>query len=70
MNSFLLAIQFLTRLPIQVDTEFNEKEAGKSLFWFPWIAFVMGAIVGFVNNFSTMSGPFSAPFQAFSSYTF
>lgn len=63
MNSLLLAIQFLTRLPIQVDTEFNEKEAGKSLFWFPWIAFVMGAIVGFVNNFFYDVGPLFGAFS-------
>ena len=63
MNSLLLAIQFLTRLPLSMETEFNEKEAGKSLFWFPWIAFLMGAIVGFVNNFFYDIGPLFAAFS-------
>lgn len=62
MNSFLLAMQFLTRLPIPGETKFNEKEAGKSLFWFPWIAFLMGATVGFVNNFFYDIGPLFAAF--------
>lgn len=62
MNSLLLAIQFLTRLPIHAETEFNEKEAGKSLFWFPWISFVMGVIVGFVNNFFYDVGPLFGAF--------
>lgn len=62
MNSLLLAIQFLTRLPIHVETEFNEKEAGKSLFWFPWIALFMGVVVGFVNNFFYDVGPLFAAF--------
>lgn len=62
MNSLILAIQFLTRLPIHAETEFNEKEAGKSLFWFPWISFVMGVIVGFVNNFFYDVGPLFGAF--------
>lgn len=62
MNSLLLAIQFLTRLPIHAETEFNEKEAGKSLFWFPWISFVMGVTVGFVNNFFYDVGPLFGAF--------
>ena len=62
MNSFLLAIQFLTRIPVFTKTDFSEKEAGKSLFWFPWIAFLMGAIVASVNNFFYDIGPLFAAF--------
>lgn len=62
MNSFLLAIQFITRIPVFIKTDFSEKEAGRSLFWFPWIAFLMGAVVASVNNFFYDVGPLFAAF--------
>ncbi|MDY3118590.1 MAG: adenosylcobinamide-GDP ribazoletransferase [Peptoniphilus sp.] len=68
MNSLLLALQFLTRIPIPVKTEFNEIEAGKSLFWFPWIAFVLGAIVCAVDNFFYDAGPIFSAFCGLASW--
>ncbi|MDD7363727.1 MAG: adenosylcobinamide-GDP ribazoletransferase [Peptoniphilus sp.] len=62
MNSLILAIQFLTRIPVPVRSTFNEKEAGKSLFWFPWISLVMGLIVGYAHELTFDGYPILSAF--------
>lgn len=64
MNSLILALQFLTRIPIPIASEFNEKEAAKSLFWFPWISFFTGLFVGWVHAISFEKSPLLSAFFA------
>lgn len=42
MRSFLIALQFLTILPINIKPELQKEELGRSLVWFP----VIGALIG------------------------
>ena len=64
MNSFFLALQFLTRFPIPYETNFNESEAGKSLFWFPFISAFMGFLVGCAQNITFPIAPQVSGFVA------
>ena len=64
MNSFFLALQFLTRFPIPYETNFNESEAGKSLFWFPFISAFMGFLVGCAQNITFPIAPQISGFVA------
>lgn len=57
MNSFFLALQFLTRLPVSYKTNFNREEAGKSLIWFPLISGFIGLIVGYIQSVIFPIGP-------------
>lgn len=64
MNSFFLALQFLTRLPIPYETDFNEVEAGRSLTWFPLISGLMGLIVGYIQSIIFATAPKISGFVA------
>lgn len=43
MNRFISILQFLTRIPIRIETEFDE-EFHKSIVYFPLVGFVIGVI--------------------------
>ena len=55
MKSFLIALQFLTRISIVKQSEWTEKSFGESVKYFPAVGAVLGifyaAIVGAVNFF-------------------
>jgi adenosylcobinamide-GDP ribazoletransferase len=42
MNAFFIALQFLTRLPIKQDVDYNPEQMGQSLLWYPLIGFLIG----------------------------
>jgi len=44
MRGFLVALQFLTTLPLEIKSELKEKDFGRALFYFP----VVGALIGLV----------------------
>lgn len=46
IKGFILAFQFLTRIPINIPIDFNEKNIKNSIFFFP----VMGAIIGGIGS--------------------
>lgn len=48
MSSFLLALQFLTIIPIRVRNYSDDKKA-RSLFYFPIIGLALGALLYFAN---------------------
>ena len=48
MNSFLVGLQFLTRIRLRIQTEWNEEDFGKSVTWFPVIGWIIGAILCFI----------------------
>ena len=41
-RSFLHALQFLTRLPVPAMTAVDERDAGRSLLWYPLVGLIIG----------------------------
>lgn len=53
IRSFFIALQFLTRFPVRLATQPDEKELGYSLFFYPFVGLIIGAIlvaVGWLLN--------------------
>lgn len=48
IDGLILGFQFLTRIPIKKQIEFNKENIRDSLFFFPFIGMVIGAIAGLV----------------------
>ncbi|MDO5037128.1 MAG: adenosylcobinamide-GDP ribazoletransferase [Tissierellia bacterium] len=46
MKGLILALQFLTRFPIPLAIDFNQDNARASLFFFPWVSFLIGLATG------------------------
>ncbi len=44
MEGLIVSLQFLTRLPINISVDFNEKTIGKSTFFFPYVGMLLGLI--------------------------
>lgn len=45
MNGFLLLIQFMTRIPIPMYTEYSPREIGKAIKYFPLVGLLIGVIL-------------------------
>lgn len=45
IKSFLIALQFLTRLPVRLTTQHSEKELGYSLLFYPLAGLIIGSIL-------------------------
>jgi len=43
IKSFLFALQFLTVVPVPDTSNYDDKDARASLYWYPWIGFIIGA---------------------------
>lgn len=48
MRAFLIGLQFLTRIQLFTQTEWNEKDFGRSVSWFPLIGLVIGLVLALV----------------------
>lgn len=48
MRAFFVALQFLTRIKLVNQTAWTEEDFGKSVLYFPFIGFIIGAILSFV----------------------
>lgn len=46
MDGLILALQFFTRIPVNKEVEFNGDNAGKSLFFLPFVGLAMGLVAG------------------------
>lgn len=44
IKGFILAIQFLTRLPINIPVNFNKENIRKSTFFYPFIGLILGSL--------------------------
>ncbi len=49
MIPFLIALQFLTILPINITAKIGEKDFGKSLFYFPIVGALIGVILAVIT---------------------
>lgn len=45
MKGLILAIQFLTRIPLPISVPMDDKTLRKSLFFFPWVGTLIGVIL-------------------------
>jgi len=45
MRSFIIAIQFLTRIPVPTLDDISEAEMGRSLLYYPLVGFVIGLLL-------------------------
>lgn len=45
MKGLILAIQFLTRIPLPINVPMDDKTLRQSLFFFPWLGVFIGAIL-------------------------
>lgn len=50
IKGLILSLQFLTRLPINISIDFNHKNIRNSIFFFPLVGAIIGAIGGFVYH--------------------
>ena len=50
MHPFLIALQFLTRLPIRTQGEWDEKKIAKSVLYYPLVGGMIGALLWFSGN--------------------
>ena len=48
MKKFLIALQFLTILPVKIKTEVREKDIGRSLVCFPIVGLLIGLILALI----------------------
>lgn len=51
IKGLIAALQFLTRIPINISVDFNSKNLSKSTFFFPYVGLLIGAIAGGVGYF-------------------
>lgn len=48
MNNFLIALQFLTRLPLNIKIDWQDEKVAASLLWYPAVGVLIGVLVVFV----------------------
>ncbi len=48
MNSFLVGLQFLTRIHVSDNTVWKDEEFGKSVIWFPIYGWIIGLFMSFI----------------------
>ncbi len=49
MHGFLVALQFLTIVPVRLKEPVTEKDLSKSVVWFPVVGLILGAVLCLVN---------------------
>lgn len=52
MKGFIIALQFMTRIPLFVEIEMDNKDFGRSSRFFPLVGFVIGAILALTYYFT------------------
>ena len=53
MNSFLIALQFITIIPIKKELDYSEKNIAKSMLYYPIIGTIIGLILILINTLGT-----------------
>jgi len=61
LRSFIIAIQFLTRIPVPAIDNISERETGRSLLYYPLVGLVIGVLL---SSLSWMLGTIAAGLQA------
>ncbi|RQD78647.1 MAG: adenosylcobinamide-GDP ribazoletransferase [Candidatus Syntrophonatronum acetioxidans] len=50
MKGFLIALQFLTRIPVKIEGSIEEGDLINSLYYYPLIGFIIGILLVLVNS--------------------
>jgi adenosylcobinamide-GDP ribazoletransferase len=45
IRPFLIALQFLTRLPVRLDGDLEERDLGRSLLYYPLVGLILGGLI-------------------------
>ena len=45
MNAFLIALHFLTRIPVKHTLNYSAEEMGRSVLWYPIVGFIIGGVL-------------------------
>lgn len=62
MRPFLLAVSFLTRLPVRISGDLREADLASTAAWFPLVGALVGGLVGVVEWSGTVvAGPLVGP---------
>jgi len=56
---FLLALQFLTRIPVTIRSEVTEKDLARSMAWFPAVGLLLGTLAA--GFYTVLSHAFPNP---------
>lgn len=65
LRSFIIALQFLTRLPTPQLNEIKEQEIGHSLAWYPLVGLIIGGLlIGFSFLLNNIAGSISNSLHA------
>lgn len=64
IKGLILSIQFLTRIPINIPVDFNERNLSKSTFFFPLTGMIIGGLAGLIYYFSSYINTDIASFLA------
>ena len=48
MKYFLIALQFLTRIPVKIKNKIEDRDYGYSMAWFPVVGLILGGILALV----------------------
>lgn len=54
MKSFLLALQFLTRIPVKIPDKIEYRDYGYSMAWFPAVGLILGWILALVFKLAVL----------------
>jgi len=57
VNAFLLALQFLTRVPVSFQFNASNKQFGQSVLFYPFVGFIMGSLLYIVALVLNDSNP-------------
>ncbi len=52
MHPFFIALQFLTRLPLNITGEWKAESVGKSLLYYPLVGLIIGMLLAFIASIS------------------
>ena len=52
--SFLLAVQFLTVIPVRLRREITEKDTARAMAWFPVVGSILGLILALSDRIAVI----------------
>jgi len=55
MKNFLLALQFLTRIPVRIKDKIEDGDYGYSMAWFPAVGLILGGILALVFKLAALA---------------
>src|SRR6056297_3380509 len=57
MNSFLIALQFITIIPVKKQLKYSEKDIAHSMMYYPLIGTILGLVLVLINLIGTQFLP-------------